>query len=238
MPKDLIIIPAYNEASRISGVIASIRGTDTPYDIVVVDDGSGDETAKIASEAGARVLSHPFNLGYGAALQTGYKYALLHGYDLVAQMDADGQHDPAQIALLMAPLKRGEADLVVGSRFLEDTGYAMGLARGSGRRLFRWLSSFAGVRVTDPTSGFQALNRRVLALYCDDFFPSDYPDVDVLLAAHREGVRMNEVPVRMAPSARATTLHGGLKPIYYAYKMMLSMWVNVSRNKRRYDGKP
>ncbi len=234
--KGLIVIPAYQEEARIGSVLSSIRQSAPSSDNLVVDDGSQDGTAEIARVSGVQVLRHPFNLGYGAALQTGYKHAVRHGYDLVVQMDADGQHDPREIPALLLPLERNEADLVVGSRFLEDTGYSMGLARGLGRRLFHWLASLAGMAVTDPTSGFQALSRPVTLFYCNDFFPMDFPDVDVLLLAHRAGFRIREVSIHMAPSPRATSLHGGLKPIYYVYKMILSMWIGATtRRKVEYD---
>ena len=191
----------------------------------MIDDGSADATAELARSHGALVLRHPINLGYGAALQTGYKYALRRGAALVAQMDADGQHDPADLPQLIAPVLRDEADLVIGSRFLGAGNYRMGLIRNAGRALFRGIARLAGLRVTDPTSGFQALGPRVLALYASELvFPSDFPDVDVLLSAHRRGIRIAERAVRMHPSERSSTLHAGWRPFYYVYKMLLSLW--------------
>jgi glycosyltransferase involved in cell wall biosynthesis len=193
--------------------------------VVVIDDGSSDATGAIARARGAIVLRHPINLGYGAALQTGYKYALRCGAARVAQMDADGQHDPADLPRLLAALERGEADLVIGSRFLDAGDYQMDALRSAGRMLFRSIAGFAGLRVTDPTSGFQALGARVLELYASELvFPSDFPDVDVLLSAHRRGIRVAECAVRMHPSARESTLHAGWRPLYYVYKMLLSLW--------------
>lgn len=146
-------------------------------------------------------------------------------------MDADGQHLPEEVAALVEPVARGECDVALGSRFLAPTDYAMGAARSLGRDLFRAVARRAGLSVTDPTSGFQALSPRALALYAGDWFPSDYPDVDVLLAATRAGLVLREVPVRMAPGARASTLHSGWKPLYYVYKMLLSIFVTVLRPK-------
>ena len=140
----LILIPAYNEEGRLGGVIRGIRATGLPLDVLVVDDGSRDGTVKEARARGARVIQHPFNLGYGAALQTGYKYALERNATLVVQMDADGQHDPAEIQQLAAGIRSGDYDLVVGSRFLETNGYRMGLLRSIGRKLFRPLARLAG----------------------------------------------------------------------------------------------
>ncbi len=220
----IIVVPAYNEQAHLEGLLRSLAAAEPSAEILVVDDGSHDATAQIAAEAGARVLRHPFNLGYGAALQTGYKYALSVGADVLIQMDADGQHDPAQISQLVAPLLAGACDLVIGSRFLESSGYAMGRTRNLGRQVFRLLGRIAGIQVTDPTSGFQALNRKTLELYSEEFFPHDYPDVDVLVMAARRGIRIQECAVRMNESPRDSTLHGGVRAVYYVYKMVLSLW--------------
>jgi hypothetical protein len=144
-------------------------------------------------------------------------------------MDADGQHLPAEVSALLAPLAAGDCDIAIGSRFLAPSSYEMGAARTLGRRLIRALGRVAGIALTDPTSGFQALNRRALTLYAGDWFPSDYPDVDVRVVAARAGLRIREVPVQMAASVRASTLHSGWKPLYYAYKMLLSLWAVSGR---------
>jgi len=222
--RGVLVIPAFNEAPRLPALLARISAERLPLEVAVVDDGSRDATAAVAARAGATVLRHPFNLGYGAGLQTGYKYALSVGASWVVQMDADGQHDPRDIARLLAPIERGECDLVIGSRFLAPTGYHMGVTRTLGRRFFVALARVFGIRVTDPTSGFQALGRRVLELYVLDAFPSDYPDVDVLLTAHRHGLEVREVSVEMHASQRKSTLHGGLRSIWYVYKMLLAVW--------------
>jgi glycosyltransferase involved in cell wall biosynthesis len=229
MQSHLAIVPAYNEAASIGRVVGELRERAAEFDVLVVDDGSTDETAARAEAAGAKVLRHPFNLGYGAGLQTGYKYALEVGAKWVVQMDADGQHDPSDIRRLLAPLERGECDLVIGSRFLAPTGYQMGFTRTLGRRFFTGLARLFGIRVTDPTSGFQALDRKVLELYAGDAFPSDYPDVDVLVTAHRCGLRVREVGVLMHASERKSTLHGGLRSIWYVYKMLLAVWAASAR---------
>jgi glycosyltransferase involved in cell wall biosynthesis len=225
----VLLIPAYQEAQRLGGVLEALARSGAGCEVVVVDDGSRDATAEVARRAGARVLRHPFNLGYGAALQTGYKYALDRGAELLVQMDADGQHDPADVPALLAAVERGECDLALGSRFLDRGAYRMGWLRTLGRRLFQAIARLAGLRVSDPTSGFQAMNRRVLEVYARDFFPTDYPDVDVLLAASRNGLRLLEIPVRMRPGTRASTLHGGLRTFYYVYKMLLSTWTAARR---------
>jgi len=231
-----LVIPAYQEEARLPAVLAQLATAVPGFRIVVVDDGSRDATGVVARRAGATVLRHPFNLGYGAALQTGYKWALRSGATLLVQMDADGQHDPGEVAALVAPVEAGELDLVIGSRFLGAGDYRMGGLRRIGRDFFRALLSAFGLRVTDPTSGFQAMNRAVLELYASDMFPSDFPDVDVLLCAHRHGLRVGERPVRMLASPRASTLHAGLAPIYYVYKMLLSVWAASSTDRRRKGG--
>ena len=228
----VLIIPAYNEAKNLPDVLARVAEADSGCEVVVVDDGSQDGTGDIAARAGATVLRHPFNLGYGAALQTGYKYALELNAVLVVQMDADGQHDPAQIRELAAGIRSGDYDLVIGSRFIEATDYRMGLLHSVGRRVFSAIARLAGLRVSDPTSGFQCMNRRVLDLYARDFFPTDYPDVDVLLTAFRHGLRVGEHPVRMTEGSRASTLHGGLRSFYYVYKMLLSTFSATARSAR------
>jgi len=222
--KRAILIPAFNEAPRLSEVLRRVADCSPGFDVIVVDDGSSDATAAVAAGAGARVLRHPFNLGYGAALQTGYKYAWRAGVELLVQLDADGQHDPVDARALLEPVERGELDLVIGSRFLGAGTYRMSALRGVGRALFQRLLRAFGLCVTDPTSGFQAMNRSVLALYTSDAFPSDYPDVDVLLAVHRERLRVGERSVTMTQSVRVSSLHSGWTPIYYVYKMMLSVW--------------
>jgi glycosyltransferase involved in cell wall biosynthesis len=230
VPARVIVgLPAYNEAERLPAVLGAVAAAAPGAEIVVVDDGSADATGEVAAGHGASVLRHPFNLGYGAALQTLYKYALRAGAELVVQLDADGQHDPAEIPRVAAPVAAGECDLAIGSRFVARSDYRMGPVRGLGRRLFAVLGRVAGVSVSDPTSGFQALNRRVLELYSEPFFPPDYPDVDVLVAAARRGLRIREVPVRMRESTRDSTLHGGTRDFYYVYKMLLSLWTESRR---------
>lgn len=227
--KRILLIPAYNEEARIAAVLTRAHAALPDYDVVVVDDGSADDTGELARQHAATVLRHPFNMGYGAALQTGYKFAVRLGAELVVQMDADGQHDPADAPGLALPVEQGELDLVIGSRFLGVGDYEMDALRSAGRALFQTIVRAFGLRVTDPTSGFQALSRSVLELYVGDIFPSDYPDVDVLLLAHRHGLRIGERPVRMQASPRTSSLHAGFAPIYYVYKMLLSIWAASAR---------
>lgn len=230
--KILILIPAYNEEARIAMVVRRLRETYPQYDIVVVNDGSRDRTAREAQSAGAEVISHPFNMGYGVAIQTGYKYARNKGYDFLVQMDGDGQHDPASIPHILAPVLAGEADFTLGSRFLNAESYEPSLARRVGMLFFRRLISFLiGQRITDSTSGFQAFNRRVICFFTTEVFPCDYPDADMLLTLHRAGFRIREVPARMHASATGKSMHSGWKPLYYMFKMLLSIAVTLLRKR-------
>ena len=220
----IILIPAFHEEQRLPAVLDSIRSLDLVCRIVVVDDASTDGTSRVAREGGATVLRHRINLGYGGALQTGYKYALRTGAEFVVQLDADGQHDPELIPKLLEPVRRRQADIVIGSRFLEETGYKMGGLRTFGRKLILMISKLAGLNISDPTSGLQAMNREAIELYAGDFFPVDYPDLDVLMVARNYGLRLRELSVQMAASPRPSTLHGGLRSFWYAYKMLLSVF--------------
>jgi len=226
----LVIIPAYNEARRLPGVISAIRKSLPEIHILVVNDGSRDQTGEVAAAAGAMVLSLPFNMGYGVALQTGYKFAMRRGYQYAAQMDADGQHEPEDLALLLQAVRSGEADLALGSRFLGRKSYRAPLPRRVGMLLFRTLTSLlVRQHITDPTSGCQALNRDTIRFYASEVFPVDYPDADVLLMVHRAGLRIKELPVRMYAADDKNSMHSGLQPAYYIFKMFLSIAVTLLR---------
>jgi glycosyltransferase involved in cell wall biosynthesis len=233
----LLLIPAYNEEARIESVIRGVKEIYSFLEVVVVDDGSSDGTRMRALEAGAQVISHPYNLGYGVALQTGYRYALRGGYELLAQMDGDGQHDPAYIRVLLDKVQRGETDLAIGSRFLEtqtlnrsQLPYRASLARRCGMWLFGMIASLIiKQKVTDPTSGYQAMNRKILEWASSDTFPWDYPDADVIIMLHRAGFRIREVPVQMYENRDKKSMHSGWKPLYYVFKMFLSILVTLMR---------
>ena len=227
----IIVIPAYNEESNIPPLIKRIRYHIADADILVVDDGSEDRTARVAEKAGALVVRLPFNMGYGAALQTGFKYALMRRYRYVVQIDADGQHDPESIKTLLNEVKKENVDVVIGSRFLEGKGrYKAPLLRKIGMGLFGKITSIIiGQPVTDPTSGFQALNRDALRFYASQYYPVDYPDADVIIMLHRTGLRIKEVPVIMHARQQGQSMHSGMKPVYYIFKMFLSMFVTLLR---------
>lgn len=221
--KTCIVIPACNEEGRLGVVLDAIRAQGIGADVIVVDDGSHDATRGEALARGATVLSHPFNLGYGSALHTGYLYARRHGYDRVVQMDADGQHDPVSIPDLLRALDAG-ADVVIGSRYRHPDPPATTLTRRLGSRFFAWIvTAWTGVPITDPTSGFQGLSRSALQEVAKDGFPEDYPDADVIIAHHLAGLRLAEVPVRMHPRLGGVSMHRGGRIAFYAYKMLLTL---------------
>lgn len=235
MLRVLVIIPAYNEAGRIAAVVAGIRAAAAEADVLVINDGSRDDTAVVARQAGAVVVCHPFNMGYGVAIQTGYKYALRHDYDYLVQIDGDGQHDPTHIPELLAIVQSGTADFVLGSRFLSNASYRPPLIRRLGMAFFRQIVSLV-IRqpMTDCTSGYQAFNREVMQFFASELFPCDYPDADVLISLHLAGFRIRELPVRMYANAAGKSMHSGLKPIYYVFKMILSITVTLLRSHRLY----
>lgn len=229
--KVLILIPAFNEERQIATVVEQVKREIPEAQILVVNDGSSDGTEKKAKEAGARVLSHPFNLGYGAALQTGYKFAIKYGFDYVIQIDGDGQHDPLYLKKLLQEIKKGDAEIVIGSRFLGQGNYQPPFLRRIGMRLFAFIASkISGQKITDPTSGYQALSIKAAEFYSRDSFPGDYPDADVLIMLRRAGLRFREIPVNMRPNPNGSSMHNGLKPIYYTYKMCLCIMLNLIRN--------
>jgi glycosyltransferase involved in cell wall biosynthesis len=219
----VLVIPAYREQGRVGDVVREVLSQGLDLDVVVVDDGSPDATADEAARAGAQVVRHPFNLGYGVALHTGYCFARRRGYQRLLQMDADGQHDPAMLQLLVQALDRG-ADVALGSRYLDGKPPPSSLARRIGTRFFAWVASrWTGIRITDPTSGFQGLSARALDAVVNDGFPEDYPDADVLVQHARAGLQLVEVPVAMHARRGGLSMHRGARIAYYAYKMLLNL---------------
>jgi glycosyltransferase involved in cell wall biosynthesis len=232
LTKRCIIIPAFNEEKQIASVIEHIRKC-SDVDIVVIDDGSRDMTAEIAQKAGAFVIRHPFNMGYGVALQTGYKYALENDHEYLLQIDGDGQHDPGYISALFALVENRKCDLVIGSRFLNNHSEQTGILKLTGIKLFRRIiKAITGERITDPTSGYQCMNRRVFQYFASDGFPCDYPDANIIIFLHRMGCKLAEVPVTMMPNPEGRSMHQGLLKIsYYFFKVFLSILVVLLRKK-------
>ena len=232
--RKLAVVPAYNEAASVGDVVRKLRTHAPDYDIVVVDDGSTDATARIAEDAGACVLRLPFNLGIGGAVQAGFRFALENGYDYAVQVDGDGQHEPGEIRRLEAAMRRERVDMVCGSRFLtEDHKYPAPISRRTGIHLFAFLlSRFVGQRVSDPTSGFRLYNRRGISVFARDY-PHDYPEVEAVLMVHWHRLRMCEEPVRMLTrNGGVSSINGSGKSAYYMVKVLLAICVGVARQRQ------
>jgi glycosyltransferase involved in cell wall biosynthesis len=224
----LVAIPAYGEEKSVGGIVSSLRRK-FPYDILVVNDGSLDGTSAAARQAGAITLDLPCNLGIGGALQTAYLFARDHGYDALVRIDADGQHEVEDIPSVLEPVLRGEADAAIGSRFLGENVYRVSIPRIFGIRFFRWLVRWnTGYRVTDPTSGYFAVNRRLIEFY-SRHYPSDYPEVDAYILMHRLKARTTEVPVRMYGRAEGKSSITSFRAMYYMVKVTLSFLINRIR---------
>ena len=225
----LIVIPAWNEAGAIAGTIAEIQAAQPRADLLVVDDGSGDDTAGIAERAGVKVARLPYNLGVGGAMRTGYRYAMRHDYDAVVQIDADGQHDPSYVTQLVAGLRT--ADVVVGARFAGEGEYAVrGPRKWAMRLLARTLSRLSGTRLTDVTSGFRAANRRAVRVFADHY-PAEYlgDTVESLVIAIRTGCAVTQVPVHMRPRTIGQASQTPLKAATYLARAIIALGLALVR---------
>lgn len=228
-PRVVIVIPARNESACIGPVLEETARLYPDYDLVVIDDASEDDTGEIARGTGATVLRAPINLGYGGAVQAGFKYAYAKGYDLVVLLDADGQHDPRYIADLVEA--SGRYDFVVGSRFRGRANYDIPPIRLAGMRVFSAIASaVTGQRITDTSSGFQALGRKVFSLFALTPYPVDFPDADTIIWIARHGFSVGEVPVEMHQRVAGRSMISGLaSSLKYALKMPLSILVTLMR---------
>jgi glycosyltransferase involved in cell wall biosynthesis len=235
--RTLVFIPAWNEEDSVGRVIEGVRERLPDADVLVVDDGSTDATAGRARSAGAVVASMPFNQGLGAALQTGYLYALREGYHYCAHLDADGQHPPAEVARLLEEVYADRADLVIGSRYRDPSSarsddYKPTLSRRIGTSLFRFFLTLATrQRFTDTTSGMRAANRRVMALFSESYSP-DFAEIESLQLAVREGLRVEEVPVRMLERVGGTSFLTPLKSAFFIFKGMIVLLVGQFRPRK------
>jgi glycosyltransferase involved in cell wall biosynthesis len=227
--KILIIIPALNEEETLRGVILGIRSFLSQADILVVNDGSTDSTGNITREEGVLILEHPYNMGIGATMQTGFLYALRNGYDIAIQVDGDGQHHPEFLPSLIKPLLAGQSNLVIGSRYLLDGGFKSTFPRKLGIKFFSslvWI--FTRKRVTDPTSGFRAVDRKTLELFSEEY-PPDYPEVEALISAYKKGLHFQEIPVTMRNRQGGASSIGILSALYYMVKVTLSISIGSFR---------
>jgi glycosyltransferase involved in cell wall biosynthesis len=221
-PRVLVIVPAHNEEESLPATLDELGRKAPGRDVLVVDDGSRDRTARIARERGVPVAVHAVNLGVGGALQTGFRWALLHGYDVGVQLDADGQHDPAYLEALLDPVLRGACDVSIGSRYVARSGYRAPVARRLGMLLFSAVVRLSvGQRITDTTSGFRAYARPVMEV-CQHEFPKDFPDAPLLIDLARRGFRLAEVPVEMRAREAGRSFYTLGKSLYYPYKNLLA----------------
>jgi glycosyltransferase involved in cell wall biosynthesis len=245
--RTLVFIPAWNEEDSVATVIEGVRERLPEADVLVVDDGSTDATGARAREAGATVATLPFNQGLGAALQTGYLYALRQGYDFCAHLDADGQHPPAEVARLLEEVQADRADLVIGSRYRERgagapapgggeegdaADYRPTISRRIGTSVFRFFLTLATrQRFTDTTSGMRAANRRVMALFSVHYSP-DFAEIESLQLAVRQGLRVEEVPVRMLERVGGSSFLTPLRSAFFIFKGMIVLLVGQFRPRR------
>jgi len=225
----LTIIPAYNEADCIQRVIEDLHGRAPWTDVLVVNDGSRDATSLRAREAGARVIDLPVNLGIGGAVQTGYRYAREEGYDVALQFDGDGQHRASRLADLVEPIFAGEADLVIGSRFLVPRGMTARGMRWIGIKILASVISLVlRQRVTDPTSGFRAAGRRAIHLFAAEY-PQDYPEPESLVLLHKQGLRVCEVPATIRRRREGTSSIRPLHGAHYMSKVLLAVVMDLAK---------
>ncbi len=232
MSDKLAIVPAYNEEASIASVVGDLRQYAPDFDVLVVNDGSTDATGRIGSEAGARVLRLPFNLGIGGTVQAGYQYALERGYEYAVQVDGDAQHDARDVHRLLRHLEtHPEIHMVTGSRFLEvdADGDHSTRSRRLGIKVFASILSLLTAQpVTDPTSGFRMTNRRGIELFARDY-PHDYPEVEAVLMIHAHRLRSAEVPVRMRPRTTGLSSINASRSMYYMFKVLLAILVGLCR---------
>ena len=232
--KILVIVPAYNEEGCIKGVIQDLRDNFPAGDIIVIDDGSEDNTSAIAGNLGVSVTELPYNLGIGGAMQAGFLYALQERYDAAVQFDGDGQHHADQIEKILKPWLSQEADLVVGSRFLSDGGFTSSVQRKIGAKILSFVvSSITGQKITDTTSGFRVYGRKTIRFFCS-FYPEDYPEVEALILVHKKGLKIVEVPAEIGPRTGGISSITIYRAVYYMVKVLLAIFVDLLKKIDKY----
>lgn len=226
--KCLIIVPAFNESRSVAKLVRRLNLLLPDCHVLVIDDGSTDDTVRKIPPT-ASVVSLPFNLGIGGAMQTGYRYAALHGYDIAVQVDGDGQHRPREVQKLVEALVKSEADLVVGSRFLEATSFVPSLSRMTGIKvLSAWIRCLCGLKITDCTSGFRAVNNKVIRAYAH-WYPEDYPEPEVVLLLHRSKFKVVEIPVRMRRRMYGRSSISLAHGFFYVLKVSVCLFLDMVR---------
>lgn len=234
--KTLVIIPCYNEEANILAVIERLRQAAPEADYLVVNDCSTDASRRILLQNQCNYLDLPVNLGIGGGVQSGYLYAAENGYDITVQMDGDGQHDPAFLANVIAPVAAGQLDMCIGSRFVAREGFqTSGMRRAGIRMLSSTIRLLAGVRVLDVTSGFRACGSQLTAFYAQNY-AQDYPEPEAILAAVLAGYRVGEVPVVMQARQGGQSSIRPLSSAYYMLKVMLALFVSRITQTRKKTG--
>ena len=227
--KKLIIIPAFNEEVNIERTVENIKKDAPGFDYVIINDCSTDSTRKICEEKGYRVVNLPINLGIGGAVQTGYKYALRHDYDVVVQVDGDGQHDPKYLEMMFDELCDKELDMVIGSRFIAKEGFQSSMIRRVGIIYFtKLIKLLTGVTITDPTSGLRMVNRKVIEMFVKDY-PKDYPELESVVAIIKRGCDVREIPVIMKQRQGGVSSISPFKSVYYMIKVTLAIVIEKIR---------
>ncbi len=235
-PRFRVVVPAFNAEATVEDALRSVLAQTCPdFEVVVVDDGSTDGTADEAAAAGAQVVRLPFNLGIGSAVQTGYLAAREGGYDVAVQVDADGQHLPSEVPRLVRTLGETGADIVIGSRFAERTGYRSSRARRAGIGFFAAVvSRLVRATMTDTTSGFRAAGPRAIDLFAERY-PHDYPEVEAIVLAVRSGLKVAEIPVTMRARQGGRSSITPMRSGYYMTKVLLAI---LMQSLRRADVSP
>jgi glycosyltransferase involved in cell wall biosynthesis len=225
----LVIVPAYNEQDNLPQLVDKLRQVEPKVDILIINDRSQDETVRICSQLGVNTIHLPCNLGIGGAVQTGYKYAQLYGYEYAVQVDGDGQHDPKYISNILRPLMEQEADLVIGSRYINKVGFQSSAMRRVGIKYFSLLINLLiQQKVTDPTSGFRACNAKVIDLF-SRYYPADYPEPESIVFIKRNGYKIVEVPVVMQERLGGTSSIKSFRTLYYMIKVSLAILIDKMR---------
>ena len=223
MLKKLIIIPAYNESSNIEGTVAAIKKDAPDFDYVIINDCSTDNTLEICHKNNFNVVSLPYNLGIGGAVQTGYLYAKKYGYDLAVQVDGDGQHNPAFLSKMANELIESNVNMVIGSRFLEKEGFRSSFMRRVGIRYFTGLiRMLTGKKITDATSGLRMIDRNIIELFANDY-PDDYPEPETIVSLLNKGYSVKEIPVVMNERQGGVSSISATKSVYYMIKVTLAI---------------
>jgi glycosyltransferase involved in cell wall biosynthesis len=225
----LAIVPAFNEEGSLPTVLEEIRAADPDLEVVVVNDASTDSTAEVADAAGVSLVHLPYNVGIGGAMQTGYQFARDRGFDVAVQVDGDGQHDPRELDPLLGPIARGEADMVIGTRFAGEGAYRPTPGRRIGIAVFSAVASLLSrTHLTDPTSGFRAVNRMGIELFAREY-PHDFPEVESNVLAARHGLRIVEVPVRMRQRAAGRSSVTTIRGTYFVIRILIALFISLFR---------